>query len=265
MLLYRLIPDHWGYLFEKECLAKDGLTTEDLFYDLGYLNVSEHDIYLPITIDSNLMPKTWHDNTGKGIFFFPSPWDCVQNFSSIDTRCTSFSNFGVRICEYDVPDDIIANSWQGEGYYGGLPVPEIKVPLELILSNPETNITPELESSLKKVSELQAEESFEKLIPPIRELYHHHGYELTDENIEEIRTEDFSLEFQEEINEIRFPNSGIFQKSPFITGRRFYITITDYHNAYRDNGFDYESLIPLSNDILTEENLALYKNRFQNR
>ncbi len=34
MLLYRFIPDYLGYLFKRP-INKDGLTTEDLFYDLG--------------------------------------------------------------------------------------------------------------------------------------------------------------------------------------------------------------------------------------
>lgn len=264
MLLYRLIPDQWGYLL-KYNTNKDGLTTEDLFYDLGYLNVSEHAIYLPITTDPILMPRTWHNNTGKGVFFFTSPWDCVKNFRWIDSWNTSFENFGVRICEYDIPDEIIANSWHGEGYYRGIACPEVKVPLEFLFSNPETNVTPELAASLKTVAESQAEESCSNLVPVVKEMLQRESQEVIESKLKIIKTKLFAPESQAQVNELRFQNSGIFQKSPFITGRRFYITITDYYHACHQNGFDYESLIPLSNGILTEENIAEYRKRFQNR
>ncbi len=87
------------------------------------------------------MLRTWHDHTGKGISFFTSPWDCVKTFQYVDPWYTRFENLGVRICEYDILDDIIASSWRGDGYYNGVSIPEIKIPLEFLFKNSETTLS----------------------------------------------------------------------------------------------------------------------------
>ena len=255
-LLYRIIPDQWGYFFERGGInLQDGLTTEDLLYDLGYINKSQHWPYLSITTDPMLGYHVWQQGTGPGMYFFTSPWDAVKTFRCIDCHSTFFSNRGVRICEYDIPDAIIAESWSGEGQYSGELIPEIKVPLDLILKDPETNITPELKEALREVALIQTQESFARQIP----ILHLFRKDITDEKIKIF--EKFSKEKEDKINARRFENVGIFKKTPYITGRRFYLTIIDFREIVQHDGYHYGDLIPKSNGVLTEENLAEYLKR----
>lgn len=255
-LLYRIIPDQWGFFFERGAInLKDGLTTEDLLYDLGYINKSQHWPYLSITTDPMLGYHTWQQKTGPGMYFFTSPWDAVKTFRYIDCHSTFFSNRGVRICEYDIPDEIIAESWSGEGQYSGELIPEIKIPLELILKDPETNMTPELNAALREVALIQTQESFAMQVPILRSFVPN----ITDAQIKNL--EKFSKEKQDKINDRRFENVGIFKKSPYVTGRRFYLTIIDFREIMQYDGYHYDELIPKSNGILTEENLAEYLKR----
>lgn len=256
MLLYRIIPDNWGYFLDRGHInLQDGFTTEDLLYDLGYINISEHYPYLPITTDPFLGAHNWSDDTGPGIYFFTSPWDAVKASRCISIHSTFFSDRGVRICEYDFPDEIISQSWSGEGYYKGIPRTEVKIPQELILNNPQTIISEELERQMSDISLLQAEESWSKLESRFIKEYS----ELTQEQIERVKQSVVSKESQDKFNKSRFKNIGVFQKSPYITGRRFYITRYDYSNTSRKDGYHLEELIPISNGILTEENLEKHK------
>lgn len=259
-LLYRIIPDQWGFFFERGAISlKDGLTTEDLLYDLGYINKSEHWPYLPIVTDPMLGYHVWQQGTGPGMYFFTSPWDAVNTYRYINSHMTCFSNFGVRICEYDIPDEIIAESWSGEGQYSDELIPEIKIPIDLILKDAETNITPELYLALSEISLIQTQESFLKQIPILRTTRKN----ITDEQIKNL--EKFSIEKRDKINYHRFKNIGIFKKSPYITGRKFYLTLSDYLEISRKDGRHFDELIPKSNGVLTEENLTEYLNRNSTR
>ncbi len=261
-LLYRVIPDQWGYLCEKGYLnVKDGLTTEDLFYELGYLNKSEHFPYLSITTDPILGYHVWQGGTGAGMYFFTNPWDAVKTYRYINSSYTYFSNYGVRICEYDIPDEIIAKSWQGDGYYSGEAISEIKIPLELILNDADNILTKELEAQLKEVVLIEAKEAFNRLFPMLQIF----GRNLTEEQINSIKNYYLSSEKQDDLNTKRFKNAGIFKKSSYITGRSFYLTLYDFLSIRKDAKLNYELLIPLSNDVLTEENLQEYLERFPKR
>lgn len=263
MLLYRVIPDYLGGLLENGCINRDAMTTEDLFYDLGYANDSEHESYFQIETDPMLVAeKAFGDTSWEGKFFFTSPWDCLKTFTYIGGIWGNFSAIGVRIVEFDVPDEIIKKSLQGVGAYNGELINEIKVPNKYLATDGIflKELSPEIISELEKVSERHQHEFIERIIPGYQNYYHNNPEQV------ERATKVVNFITKTDLNRSRFANSGVYYKCNYITGRKFTIGKYDMFaiNHLLNNNIPYEEaykeIIEHSNGILTYETIVEYFN-----
>ena len=245
MKLYRIVPDYNGIFYSKKALANSGITTEDIFYKLGCINVSKHSPYFMITTDPLLISSeknSLYDNDEEGIFFFTSLQDCFFCMQAIN-----FSDFfcarGVRIFEYDVPEEIVNVSYQGNGYYYEQPIQEVKIPLRLLSDNKKIydKLTPELEERFKKVADEIDEESSRMLEKVYKKEQLRHPLEII--NSDKIRMWIYNT---------RLKNIGIFFPSDYITGNTFYLTEKELEEMCEQIGIstiDYDGISEHFNEI----------------
>lgn len=208
MLLYRIIPNSWATFFETRIVGKPSLTTEELFYKLGYINISEHEPYYIIKTDVFLQDGiSWQSESEKGIFFFKSPWDCIKTFKYVNDEF--YTDKIGTILEYDIPDTIIKISLSGNGLYAGKEIEEIKIPLSIIK---EDDSLESLNSYLLEQLQKLEQEEIEETNALIRE-------NITNTDEEKMLTILNTPEKREKISSWRMSNCGIFWKSNYITGR----------------------------------------------
>ena len=240
MLLYRIIPNSWATFFETKMVGKPSLTTEELFYKLGYINISEHEPYYIINTDVFLQSGiSWQSKGEKGIFFFKSPWDCIKTFKYVNDEF--YTDKIGTILEYDIPDSIITNySSCGNGLYAGEEIPEVKIPLSIIKgADASRNLNPDLLEQLQKLEQEQIEESN----AIIKET-------ITNPDEEKMLTILNTPEKRERISSWRMSNCGVFWKSNYITGRNCTVTREAIKLYERQN--NPESLISQGNGIFLQ-------------
>lgn len=275
MLLYRVVPDQYGMVlnkYDKELMFnREGMTTEDLFYKLGYINVSKHAPYF-YTEEND---KTKWQFECDGISFFTSPWDALHSFIDIEGNMgyhaegvkAYFSNGIVRIQEYDIPDEIVNASHQGLDYRGAIIKGNgtrerdiVKIPIELLKG--ETELQEELTEELKSELSVLAFDEGNKTLDKLADLVYRNDEELNKKRNFYIKRTKFFFKYQflkEEIrtklDELRFSNAGVFFKSDYITGREVLVTLDEYM-ALRKR----EMLDPLfETGIFSLENYKEYK------
>lgn len=277
MLLYRVVPDQYGMILNKSDKGRafnlQGLTTEDLFYKLGYINVSKHAPYFYTEENDD---TKWQFEC-DGISFFTSPWDALHSFIDIEGNLghhteevlAYFSNSIVRIQEYDIPDEIVEVSHQGGDYRGviikGNGTRErdiVKIPIELLKGEEEIQeeLTDELKSELSVLAFLEGNKSLDKLA----DLVYRDNEELNKKRKFYVKREKFFFKYQflkEEVrtklDELRFSNAGVFFKSGYITGRELLITLDEYMKFRKKEAFE-----PLfETGMFSLENLKEYRNK----
>lgn len=242
MLLYRVVPDQYGMVIDKydkkNAFNAKGLTTEDLFYKLGYFNISDH---APYFYTENV------DDENKCVSFFISPWDALHSFIDIegdkgklDNDITSyFSNKAVRIQEYDIPDEIIDlgeryTEERGDAYKCLYTTSRdvIKIPVNILVGDNEPcKLDEELISELSTLAFMEGNETLDKLA----EIVYRDDEKLNKERLCVQKRTKFYFKYQflkdeirEKIDKLRFNNAGVFFKSDYITSRELFITLDDY-------------------------------------
>lgn len=236
MKLYRATPDQLG------CLSGVKGYCEDVFYKLGYINVSSVLAFFlndDFAFDSNPLYKR-----PEGKFFYVSPWDAAV--------CSEDMHGGFnlsRVLEYDFPDEIIDESIRGFGVYSGRHVPEAKIPYEILEREGviETPLSQELETKLRETKleilrdSLELYKTIEKWPEKFIEII-----ERVLNNPDEYAT----------LHELNIKALRRLIKCSYITGRMF--PITRQNRIDRDNQSE-EVFMNASNGVLTKENYEEWK------
>lgn len=247
--LYRLIPNTVATICETGYICD---ISEDLFYKLGYISINDHmNGYL---IDRG---NSWARKTESGIFFYFSPWSCLENLLYLNDV---YGNEIARIFEYELDDEIINSLPQGYGYYRGIPSKEIKVPIKVLVEKSivNTKFTTELKIKLTNIALCYARESFKKLKKSITE--NETSQLRCVKDFYSLENKYFNSGRAERINARRLTNCGNFFKSDVITGKSTIITMSQRKKLYDfiNNGRNIQQIYELcenSNGIFTIENL----------
>lgn len=250
MKLYRVIPDYQGVFYGGKYLCSDVISTESILYYLGYINNSQHAHYFEITTDSFLQSREkndLYDNKENGLFFFTSIKDCLYCMRAIN-HSDFFAATSVRILEYNVPDEILSESYSDYGMYFGKEIKEYKIPIRLLQGTNESfdKLSPELEDDFVKVANKMDTLTYKKLI----DVYKDEKDYLTD-----VVNSDDDMNW---VYEVRLEHIGIFFKSNYITGNVYHITELELLKMCEDSNKtskEYENRLELISKLLKKEDL----------
>lgn len=241
MKVYRCVPNNIITALDKGIIWPAAQTSEDILYDLGYMNFTNANPYF--LISSNLNTFECFNEKSKSFFLFP--WDAIRNMMFIERR---YSRLGASILEYEIPDEILME-YLGIGFYDGVEIPEFKIPISILKSD-----------------ELIFKEMPEEIKNLFIETYKNRGKEIINFILPFIENRLKSNEDKKEVinyiekffNEsclnMLFKYLGMFFKSNLITGRRFFVSNRDIFNL--TNFAKAEIIIARSNGILTKENFT---------
>lgn len=131
MLVYRVVPGYWGTRISSGWL---GGSSEDAFYDLGYINMPKGPSYFKTGSywGGSVNSFTYKHEECK--YFFLFPWDALLYSKYIGFNSSFYSNLEISILEYDIPGDILIK-YLGFGYYHDLLVPEFCIPINILKDN----------------------------------------------------------------------------------------------------------------------------------
>lgn len=161
MLVYRVVPGYWGTRISSGWLDA---SSEDAFYDLGYINIPKGSSYFKINNTYNNVNSFNYSEECKSFFLFP--WDALLYSKYIGFNLSCYSNLEISILEYDIPSDILIK-YLGFGYYNNLLVPEFSIPLSVLNGdNPLIKeYDEELINKLLEVYQKRATAYFDKIKP----------------------------------------------------------------------------------------------------
>ncbi len=215
MLVYRVVPGYWGTRISSGWL---GGSSEDAFYDLGYINIPKGSSYFKINNAYTSVNNFNYSEECKSFFLFP--WDALLYSKYIGFNLSSYSNLEISILEYDIPNDILIK-YLGFGYYGNLLVPEFSIPLSAL--NDNNPIIKEYDEELiNKILEKYQERSctyFEKIKPYleyelIKKSHNQEGYDYMENLMKSKNKEELLM-----IYEGRLESLGNSFKCSYITNR----------------------------------------------
>lgn len=264
MLVYRVVPENIATVIGSECGCFDlqAQTSEDAFYDIGYMNFTDANSYFKLKSSDPLISRslnTFGKTDEKTKAFFLSPWDAVC--CSIYLNYDFYSSLGVNIFEYDIPDDILSNYF-GFGSYNGEYIPEYRIPISVLKGNAALEEEYSDEIKAKLIERYRARRN--ECISELSELLKRAEEKLSKWKSEEIsvRSQSMSKLFSDKEKEQHFSNFrmrqlGVSFKSNMITGRSFFVSEWDVFRLHETK--DITNLISRSNGILTQENWHYYE------
>ena len=121
MKVYRLIPD--SFTICKNCVItglseNETICTEDIYYNMGYLTLSDKKYLYSNTAIKMLFDAKNGDLDKMGKYFYIFPEDAVIYGRYLLTGFNKFHVEGDRLVEYDIPDELIMK-YYGYGTYEG--------------------------------------------------------------------------------------------------------------------------------------------------
>ena len=121
MKVYRLIPD--SFTIKKHCEMSglnesETICTEDIYYNMGYLTLSDKKYLYSNTAIKMLFDAKNGDLDKMGKYFYIFPEDAVIYGRYLLTGFNKFHVEGDRLVEYDIPDELIMK-YYGYGTYEG--------------------------------------------------------------------------------------------------------------------------------------------------
>ncbi len=251
MLVYRVVPNRFITMIDSERVwYLDTLTSEDVFYDLGYMNFSDAHSYFPLHSSDPVVGgrlNTFKDINEKTKAFFLFPWDAIRNIRFFKRR---YSREVASILEYDISDEILSE-YLGFGYYNGEEIPEFRIPYRILKG--EENLLEEINDEFRKVLidkyRTEIKNSVDLFLPVFsKRISNINGFKkYVDDIINPLNTE----LLLKEMGSV-FDYLGTSFLSDAITGKRILVTWNDVLGiTYSTRNFDVQSFVDKSNGMLT--------------
>lgn len=243
MLVYRVVPGYWGVRLTSGYLAA---SSEDAFYDLGYLNIQKGGSYF----NTGDFVNSFAYNREECKYFFLFPWDALLNSKYM------MDDMEINILEYDIPQKLLIECL-GFGYYDGWKIPEFRIPLSMLRNNNPIfqECDDEVINKLLGVFQRRAQVFFERIKPFLMQ-------RLNTQKISQQRYEYIEKKMQEtnqaellNIYKTRLEHLGTFFKCEYITGRYALFFGNDIKKIRYSTGIQNvinDSLLFLTNDTYQE-------------
>ncbi len=255
--LYRVIPDATSTVLTTGFLSD---ITEDLLYKMGYLSCGDTKWGYFGTYEKG--KGNCADSTQDYMFFFESPWSCLQALNFFrDPHGKELA----KIVEYDISDNIIKASKDAFTNYTNYQAKGKIIPIKLLQKNKEvfTEFSDELKEKLEELATSDAEESIKRLSKSIQESKY--SIHKCDSSFEPkgLVERFYGRNLLGKINSRRFEKEVAFFETDIVTGKSILITRADKECLqdviYRKGTIDSLSeIIENSNGILTRENFNEY-------